>query len=234
MSDALRGLSKKIGYQFKDDALLERALTHRSVAGVPNNETIEFLGDAVLSVIAAHEAFMRWPNGKEGMLSKARAAYVCTDNLGAGAKRLKLGDYMKAAKDMRSSGTMEVTSVLADVVEALIGAAFIDGGLEAAKKVAYAILGPLPLEIPEQVKDAKTELQERIQGICKVAPTYRVTLIESYGLPLHFTAELLITEKVICHGDGANKKSATQDAARKALKLFAGLSDDEIREKCMP
>ena len=106
----------------------------------------------MLSVIAAHELFTRWPNGKEGLLSKARAAYVCTDNLGAGARRLALGSYMKAAKDMRSSGTMEVTSVLADVVEALIGAAFIDGGLEAAKTVAISILGLPPEEIPEVAK----------------------------------------------------------------------------------
>jgi ribonuclease-3 len=233
MSEALRALSKKIGYQFKDQTLLERALTHRSMAGVPNNETLEFLGDAALSLVAAHELFLRWPNAKEGLLSKARAAYVCTDNLGAGARRLGLSTYIKAAKDMRSSGTVDVTSVLADVVEALIGAALIDGGIEAATGVTKAILGPLPEEIPEQIKDAKTELQERIQGICKVAPTYRLTLIESRGQPPRFAAEMLVLEKVICVGEGANKKSATQDAARKVLKLFANMSDDEIRAKCL-
>ena len=230
-SFALDSLAHKISYRFQDQALIERALTHRSVVGEPNNETLEFLGDAVLSLITAEELYRRWPNSREGMLSQIRSSFVCTDHLGSKAKLMGLAVHVKTAPDMRASGSIEVVSLLADTVEAIIAAAYIDGGLGAAKTVLHALLGEVPIEVEPQAKDVKTIIQERVQGICGTTPTYRV--VASTG-PSHapvYHVEMLINDQAVQVGDGASKKLASQDAARKALELFNSISEEEIRDR---
>src|SRR3989338_2960700 len=138
-------LEKRLDFKFKNAKLLEQALTHRSFQeNKSQNERLEFLGDAVLGLIAAKNLYEKFPKATEGTLTQLRALYVCQANLSKAAERLELGRVLRAAKAMRLSGSVQQASVLSDVVEAIIGAAYLDQGFDAAEEVALHILGPLP------------------------------------------------------------------------------------------
>ncbi len=220
-------VEEALGVNFTDKDLLLRALTHRSfVKEEPegkdqqHNETLEFLGDAVLSLVAAEEAFAQRPHANEGGLTQIRAAYVCQANLVEAAKRCGVGAFMRVGRTMRTIGPVELPSPLSDVMEAIIGAAYLDGGYQTAKELTLRLLGPLPDKAPESPKDAKTELQELVQAASSPTPVY--TVVSTSG-PSHapvFTMDVAVAGKVVARGSGSSKKEAAQDAARAALKVL--------------
>lgn len=216
----------RIGYQFQNKALLIEAITHRSYARderlkeniVSQNERLEFLGDAILSTVTAVELYKSSPRADEGTLTQLRANYVCEGNLAQGARNAGLGALIRVSPSMLRNGVVELPSLLADVVEALIGAVYLDSGLEPARQVVLKVLGPVPSKIVVVPKDAKTELQEWTQSEFGMTPLYKV--VESLGPPHSptFRVEVFLGQKLLAEGKGPSKKDAAQQAARKALQ----------------
>jgi len=165
MSNDLDKLQERLGYQFSDVSLLENALTHRSMAGL-NNERLEFLGDAVLSHIVAEELYRRYPKAREGELSRMRSSLVKGDRIVELAKSLNLSSYLRLGIGEQKSGGQHRQSILADAFEAIIGAVYLDGGIEACRSSVLRWYGEgiesLSRVTPE--KDAKSALQEWLQA----------------------------------------------------------------------
>lgn len=205
--------------KFNNLKLLEQALTHRSFSKtIEHNERLEFLGDAILSFVIAEDLHERLPNAKEGILTQLRAMYVCKTNLAKAAYRLELGKILRTAKNLKLSGSVQQLSILADVVEALIGAIYLDQGLEAAKKFIFKTLGPIPsiTDIP-LMKSHKTELQELIQSKYSLAPRYEVVNVLGVAHAPIFKIRVLINNKEIATAEGSNKKEASEAAAQIAI-----------------
>lgn len=180
MSAQLDSLQRRLGYRFSDRALLERALSHRSV-GAGNNERLEFLGDSVLNHIVAEHLFRRFPRAREGALSRMRATLVNGRTLAAAARELDLGSSVRLGPGERKSGGHRRESILADALEALAGAILLDGGLEACRAfVEHALAAQLAnLDEGAPSKDPKTRLQEYLQGRGQALPVY--SLLEASG-----------------------------------------------------
>jgi ribonuclease-3 len=215
----------QLGYAFSDKALLLEAITHRSFARderlkdnvVSQNERLEFLGDAILSMVCALELFKTSPRADEGMLTQLRANYVCESHLAEGARRANLGGLIRVSPSMRKASGVELPSLLCDVVEALIGAVYLDSGFDAAREVVLRLLGPVPIKVAVVPKDCKTELQEWTQANFGVTPLYKVVEIAGPPhLPV-FTVEVCVGERKLAQGKGSSKKDAAQDAAKTAL-----------------
>lgn len=228
--DSHSPLCRAIDYTFKDNTLLKVALTHKSAGkssgGVLpyNNERLEFLGDAVLSLVTAEYLYAHESHFSEGELSKLRSQYVCQSHLSENAKKIELGKYLVSDKAMRSSGSNNSPAILSDTLEALFGAVFIDAGLNAVRKVIFKILGTPPLSVIPLDKDAKTRFQEMVQSKLGYAPKYE--LLEKTG-PAHaptFLVGVKIDNKLICSASGENKKQATQNAASIALGLYLNIT----------
>jgi ribonuclease-3 len=223
----LTNLARAIGHTFFDLTLLDTALTHKSVLDKPvahahglNNERLEFLGDAVLSLVTAYYLYRQNGLMNEGDLSRMRAQFVCQENLSRSAKDLSLGDFILSDKAMRASGSTNSKAILADALEALIGAVFIDGGLKVAEKVIFTILGYPSTHLGHIEKDAKTRLQEIVQAHIQEAPKYVV--LESRG-PAHaptFVVGIKVDNEIIASAQGDSKKSAAQNAAVIALEKY--------------
>lgn len=207
-------LEKQLEYKFKNFSLLETALTHSSYANLFKeqkecNERLEFLGDAVLQIIVSEYLYKKYPKEREGVLSKARVSIVCEDSLNITAKKLNLNKYLLTSR----SGTNDITnkpSVLADTVEAIIGALFLDGGYEVAQNFIYNHI--LTNEVI--FHDWKSELLEYLQSINENLPTFKT--IEEKG-PEHnkiFVVNMLINDIVVSKGIGTTKKSAQKEAAK--------------------
>lgn len=212
-------LENALGYKFQRMELLEQALTHRSHAastGSPNNERLEFLGDAVLQLVVSTHLYKKFPHLPEGQLAKIRALLVSQPTLANLGRRLKLDTFLKVGKGEELTGVRQRDSVLCDVVEAVYGAIFLDGGLEAAQPV---ILSHLPEWDQDQLPiiDAKTTLQEHFQQRTQKTPTY--TLAGEEGPPHNkqFTVEVWFEDELLGRGFGRSKKEAAQAAARAAL-----------------
>ena len=221
----LEELEKRIGYSFRDDKLLKQAMTHSSYANEQkinrygHYERLEFLGDAVLEVVASDFLYHRFPEKTEGELTKLRAAIVCEPALAHSAEKMELGKYMLLGKGEECTGGRERDSIIADVMEALIGAIYLDGGLEKARAhVTRFVLEDL--DHRHLFYDSKTTLQEVIQGGLKKDFCY--VLVEETG-PEHdkcFCVEVRMEGKCIGRGTGRTKKSAEQQAAYEALLLL--------------
>lgn len=212
-------LEKRLAFKFKNPKLLEQALTHRSFQeDRDQNERLEFLGDAVLGLIAAQNLYEKFPKATEGTLTQLRALYVCQANLSKAAERLELGRVLRAAKAMRLSGAVQQTSVISDVVEAIIGAAYLDQGFDAAQELALRILGPLPEKTEVPLKSPKTELQELIQSKYALAPRYELVDVTGAAHTPRFRVRVLVNNQEVAIGEGANKKEASEAAAKEALK----------------
>ncbi len=217
---------KKIGYKFKNIALLQRALTHSSFANenradkIYDNERLEFLGDSVLGMVTALYLFKKYPDEPEGELTKMRASLVCAGALCARAKSINLGAHLRLGHGEESGGGRERESILADAFEAVIGAIYIDSGEAAAGEfIKKFVLSNLSAG-DRAVMDYKTTLQEIVQKNRGEKLSYRV--LESNG-PDHersFTVEVLINSNSVGCGSGHSKKEAEQMAAREALKLM--------------
>jgi ribonuclease-3 len=226
-NDLLKQVESQIGYQFKNRSLLLEAITHRSFARderlkndnvVSQNERLEFLGDAILSMVSALELYTSSPRANEGMLTQLRANYVCEPHLALGAKNAGLGALIRVSSSMRKPHGVDLPSLLCDVVEALIGAVYLDAGFEDARALVLRLLGPVPTKVTVAPKDAKTELQEWSQEHVGLTPLYKVA--ESKG-PAHspvFTVEVYVEGRKLAEGSGKSKKDAAQEAAKAALK----------------
>ena len=215
-----QSVARKLGHVFTDAALLKTALTHRSF-GTPNNERLEFLGDGILDFVIAAALFHRFPNLPEGDLSRLRANLVRQESLHRLALELGIGDVLRLGEGELRSGGAQRPSILADALEALFGAIYLDAGFTAAQEVIDKLYAPLIDELrPGHFqKDAKTRLQEWLQGRKKPLPRYQ--LMETTGAAHEQRFE------VACHidspalrtiGHGSSRRIAEQVAAEQALK----------------
>ena len=217
-------LTKRLGYRFKDPGLLRTALTHRS-HGSPHNERLEFLGDSVLNCIVADELFRRFPQLTEGELSRARAVIVRQQTLAERASELGLGALLLLGEGELRSGGAERPSMLADALEALIGAVYVDGGFAAARKLVQRIFRPV-LETSDASKvlgkDPKTLLQEYLQGRHIALPRYSIVATAGEAHKQRFTVECTIPQLAIrTLGEGSSRRAAEQDAAGLAYNQIA-------------
>lgn len=213
----------KVKDDFKDKNLFDQALTHRSWVNEHkglrgSNERLEFLGDAILEFVASKEIFAKFPDKEEGYLTALRANLVNTVALAEIAKKLQLGPILFLSKGEEDGGGRKNTSLLADTVEAIIGAIFVDRGItDADKFIKENILPEVEIKAREPLKDAKSSLQEFVQG--KGYPTPKYQVIEEVG-PDHnkkFVIEVIINGKSWGNGEGKSKSLAEQEAARQIL-----------------
>lgn len=213
-------LQKKINAKFNDHALLEQALTHRSI-GQRNNERLEFLGDAILGFIVADEIYTRFPEVDEGVMSRLRAHLVNRDSLAEMAKKLKLSDELVLGQGEMKSGGKHRVSILSDAVEALIGAMYKDKGLgEATTWVLEIFKDQLDaLTLGTAIKDPKTQLQEHLQARGIAVPVYRVVSTTGSDHDQQFKVECKVEcVNEVVHGMASSRKKAEQKAASKILE----------------
>jgi ribonuclease-3 len=216
-----------IPYRFKDPALLELALSHRSV-GRANNERLEFLGDSILGFVIAARLFELRPGVDEGDLSRLRTRVVRGSTLALMANRLRLGDYVKLGEGELKSGGHKRNSILADALEALFGAIYLDGGIEECARVVRHVCDPVMDELPEasELKDPKTRLQEWLQGRGNALPEYILVSEKGPAHKKHFIVQCVAdTAGVRVSGEGSSRQKAEQAAAAAALVEIAGRAD---------
>ncbi len=221
--DKLPRLQKKLGHEFSDIGLVELALTHRSY-GSRNNERLEFLGDSIVNFVIAEALYERFPEAREGQLSRLRARMVRGVTLAELGKEFGLGDFLKLGSGELKSGGFRRESILADAVEAIIGAIYLDAGMavchERIRDWFASRLDQLTTT-DEQNKDPKTRLQEYLQARQQSLPNYQVTDIRGEAHDQHFT--VLCTLESLSEpsmGEGSSRRGAEQQAARNALKLL--------------
>lgn len=221
----LSALEEKIGYHFQDISLLKQALTHSSfineqkINKTQHYERLEFLGDAVLELVTSEFLYRNNPNVSEGKMTKLRASMVCEPSLAFCAKDLELGQYMRMGKGEELTGGRKRDSITSDAMEALIGAIYLDGGMNSAKEfINRFILSDLEDKV--LFYDSKSNLQEVIQGNLK--KDFRYELLEESG-PEHdktFIVEVVMEQECLGRGLGRTKKAAEQEAAYQALLLL--------------
>lgn len=213
-----------MNYTFKDAALRELALTHRSLGNETgdrrSNERLEFLGDAVIQLIVSHALFARYPDLAEGELSRLRAAIVNAGALALKARNLQLGSELRLSQGEQLTGGRDKESLLADVYEALIGAIYLDGGFAAARDIVGAEFAPDVAAVATHGKDPKTELQEWSQKQLHLLPRYVVAGETGPQHAREFHCEVVIGEQVAGRGSGKSKKLAEQAAALTALAVL--------------
>lgn len=212
-------LQERLGYTFCEPELLEQALTHRSV-GMPNNERLEFLGDAVLSFLVADELFQRYHDATEGQLTRLRALHVRGRTLADISRELELGGFLRLGGGELKSGGRERESILADVLEAVLGAIYLDGGLQACRRVVEMLFqARIQAASPEQIKkDPKTRLQEWLQSRHMPLPKYTVLFVEGVDHDQSFTVRCEVEALgAVTEGRGASRRRAEQAAAEAAL-----------------
>jgi ribonuclease-3 len=219
VSASLARLERQLGYTFKDQDLMVLALTHRSFAG-RNNERLEFLGDAILNFVAGEALFERFPLAREGQLSRLRARLVKGETLAILARGFDLGDYLRLGSGELKSGGFRRESILADALEALIGAIYLDAGMDAARErvVAWLTNELESLTLVDTNKDPKTRLQEFLQSRACELPRYDVVDIQGDPHCRTFVVECqisLLNDKTL--GQGASRRIAEQVAAAAAL-----------------
>jgi ribonuclease III len=208
-----------------DPGLLDRALTHRSWAfengGVEPNERLEFLGDAVLGLVVTDEIFHAHPDEQEGRLAKVRSAAVKTESLAELARGIGLGRFVKLGRGEATSGGADKDSILADTLEAVLGAVYVDQGFASAYDLIQRLFGEVLADLAERgaALDYKTSLQELTAARFEVLPRYEVT---DTGPDHHkaFTASVSVADETVGQGEGRNKKQAEQRAAREAYRLL--------------
>lgn len=228
MPDALMALEARIGYKFTDRGLLEQALTHRSRAaedaslGGADNESLEFLGDALLGFVVAEWLFQQYPQYDEGQKSKIKATVVSTQSLARHGELMGLGEYLILGKGEEKTGGRAKPALLADAFEALVASVYLDGGMEPATALLRRVLhdavdaGKDPL----LVVDYKSALQERLQALGRPLPQYRLAGESGPDHQKQFHVEVVVAGEVRGSATGRAKKEAEQDAARQALAGF--------------
>lgn len=215
-------LCRQLGYSFKNPELLRQALTHRSYGG-SNNERLEFLGDSVLNCVTATRLYHLYGKVAEGDLSRMRAHLVKEATLSDIAVSLKLGDYLKLGEGELKSGGFRRPSILADGLEAIFGAIYLDGGFGEAERVINALYEPLVKNLDPKTlgKDPKTLLQEYLQGRKVALPLYNVIAVSGEAHEQRFEVECAIPGlNVRTQGAGGSRRSAEQAAAQQALEIL--------------
>ncbi|MFN3715455.1 MAG: ribonuclease III [Thiobacillus sp.] len=225
MSNALllQRLQQALGHTFTRADLLVQALTHRSYASI-NNERLEFLGDSVLNCSVARALYDAFPNLPEGSLSRLRANLVRQETLAEIAAELKLGEVLRLGEGELKSGGFRRPSILADALESLFGAVFLDAGFDAAQRVVRGLFDPLVAKIDPSAsgKDAKTQLQEILQSRRLPLPEYRLVDTRGEAHDQSFIVECVLTRPArITRGVGKSRRAAEQEAAREACALLA-------------
>ena len=221
----MKELQERIGYSFKNEKLLEEALTHSSYTNgkhLKSNERLEFLGDSVLSIVVSKYLFENLTNMPEGQLTKIRAGVVCENALYPFARKIDLGKYIFLGKGEEMTGGRDRHSILADAFEALIAAIYLDGGIEAARGFILPFLPPLDKLRDGKflLGDYKTVLQEIIQQNPEEKIAYVIAAESGQAHNKQFTANVLLNGQVIGTGIGKSKKEAEQNAAREAIGLM--------------
>jgi len=212
-------LTRRLGYQFADDALLQQALTHRSYSR-KNNERLEFLGDAVLNCTIAQQLFQRFPKAKEGQLSRLRAQLVKGETLAELGREFELGECLRLGSGELKSGGFRRDSILADAVEAIIGAISLDHSLQAAQDVIIQWFEPRlqEMNLSDNIKDSKTRLQEFLQSQKAPLPQYSVREVSGEAHDQTFTVDCDVEGlEQPTVGLGNNRRIAEQEAALAAL-----------------
>ena len=220
LAEPLETLQQRLQYRFADRRLIERAVTHRSF-GAQHNERLEFLGDAVLELAISTLLFTRMQQVPEGELSRVRALLVRQDSLHRIALRLQLPQVLRMGEGEARSGGRERPSILADAVEALIGAVFLDGGYDGARALVERLFEGVQLDahLRESAKDAKTALQEWLQGRRMQLPRYAVARVDGQAHHQVFEVECEVAElQLIEQGRGASRRAAEQVAAAAMLQ----------------
>ena len=215
-------LENELGHTFRNKSILISALTHRSL-GKDNNERLEYLGDALLGFIIAEILYTLYPNASEGELTRLRSTLVKGDTLAKIARHLELGEYIKLGSSELKSGGWRRKSILANTMEAIIGAIYLDAGLEACKNTVLRLFeNNLENCSPENlVKDPKTRLQEFLQSQQKNLPVYNVILERGDAHDRVFTVQCSIPEIKLCvEAEGRSKRNAEQAAAQQALDIL--------------
>ena len=223
--DKLKELEKVTGYVFRDPRNLVLALTHSSYANekksadLKSNERLEFLGDSVLNIITSDYIYRNFPDLPEGEMTRTRAAVVCEASLMRCAEKIRLGDYLFLGKGEENTGGRNRASILSDAFEALIGAIYLDGGMEEARRFVLKFMEEICPDTAgiDVFKDYKTMFQEIIQKQSDQRITYRI--LDETG-PDHdktFTAQVLVGDKPYGEGTGRSKKEAEQNAAKDAI-----------------
>jgi len=221
-------LQQVLQYQFVDLTLLEHALTHRSV-GNQHNERLEFLGDSVLSFVVTTYLYATYDRLSEAQLTLMRSQLVKRDTLARVASRVDLGDALRFSAAVSGTGVQRRSSVLADGLEAVIGAVFLDGGAEAVRGVVMRLLtSELAGLDPRTLKDAKTKLQEHLQARGLGLPRYEVIGTEGAEHVRVYEVRCETTEGLATTGQGASRRAAEQDAAARLLTLMQSSATQDV------
>jgi ribonuclease-3 len=224
----LDSFQQRIGYSFRDPALLLRALTHSSYVNehpeeeASDNQRLEFLGDAVVDFIAGAWVFRRYPDFDEGQMTRLRAALVRTEMLARLARQAGIGEALRMGRGEEDAGGRERDANLCDAFEALVGALYLDGGLAAAETFVESLIGPVAEATlaAETYWDAKSRLQEWSQAALGATPRYRIVAEEGPDHAKTFVAEVLLAKKVAGQGCGPSKQAAEQAAAQAAWQAL--------------
>ena len=222
MDGRFEPLQQRLGYRYTQPALLSRALTHRSV-GAEHNERLEFLGDAVLATVISALLYERFSGSDEGDLTRVRAHLVREDSLHRMALSLGLPDVLRLSEGEARAGGAQRASILADALEALIGAAYLDGGFASAQTIVERLFGETiaTTEVENWSKDAKTELQEWLQARKLPVPTYRIVATRGQAHAQTFDVECAVPALGLAEqGEGRSRRTAEQEAARRMLALL--------------
>ncbi|XKE46821.1 ribonuclease III [Halomonas organivorans] len=219
MSNSLTLFSRRIGHDFAQPELLELALTHRSFGG-RNNERLEFLGDSIVNFVIAEDLYQRFPQAREGQLSRLRARLVKGQTLAELAREMHFGDHLRLGSGEMKSGGHRRDSILADAVEAVIGAIYLDAGMETARARVLAWYAERleAIDLQDTQKDPKTRLQEFLQSRQVALPRYEVISVEGEAHAQTFTVEChvdILDEHT--QGIGSSRRHAEQQAAERAL-----------------
>jgi ribonuclease-3 len=222
----LEELARRLHHRFHNLEILDQALRHSSYAhehpaAGPSNERLEFLGDAVLALTISTLLLARFPDSPEGELSRLRAALVNARELANLGRRLDLGAHLLLGKGEERQAGHQKPSLLADALEAVLAAVYLDGGLEAAARLTERWFNPL-LETARPWQDFKTALQEFTQARHKASPSYHLLAENGPGHARHFQVEVRLQDVPLARGEGPTKKQAAQVAAGRALKILQG------------
>jgi ribonuclease-3 len=220
----MKTLEEKLGYHFQNPALLDNALTHSSYANehhlgsINSNERLEFLGDSILGMVVADSLYHTFPNLPEGDLTRLRANLVCENSLAMVARKLELGGYLKLGKGESISGGSDRPSIIADAVEAVLAAVYLDGGVTQARRIIKRYILDNMAQVQEASRDHKTYLQELVQRQSGQVLTYHLVGQSGPDHAKRFTMEVRLNGTPAGTGEGRSKKEAEQMAAKAAIE----------------
>jgi ribonuclease-3 len=222
MSNDIKSLEKALGYSFKSSRLITEALTHKSYKQPYDNERLEFLGDAVLDLVVGEYLYKKFPASNEGKLSKIRASLVNEDGFNKLAKYLNLGEHIYLSNAEEKNGGREKASLLSNAFEAVMGAIYLESGLEKVQEIALDLLDKNydDISLDNLFKDYKTSLQEITQARFGIIPEYEVIAARGPDHKKEFEVAVIINDKEYARAFGKSKKIAQQEAAKEAVSML--------------